>query len=129
MPFWQDEIPAAVTADVITNGSVRLEVPGNIWTVLDVDFKNVSGMAINRFKVSSGGNRVELTGIALGGNETIRIYHGTDGLLRIIAGGMDVYAAYRGSDDLYAYPGIATVSIEAPRAGQLTVRATGRWIG
>ena len=120
VPFWQDEIPAQAVSSVTGNGSVALQVSGNVKSVLDISFQNRSGMTINNFQVQAAGNRIMLTSLGLGGSAVLRISHGTDGLLRITAGGTNVYSKYSGADDLYVDPGPVTVSFAADRAGVLT---------
>lgn len=128
IPFWQDETPGQVMQGLITSGSVNIDVGGDEQTVIDADFKNKSGMTINRFVISAGGNTLTLTNLELGGSETLSINHGADGLLRITAGERSVLDRRTGSADLYVLPGANTVSIEADRAGELTVRAFGRYL-
>lgn len=127
VPFWQDEMPATAANQLITNGSVRVEVGGNAQSVLDVTFANRSGMTINNFRISAGGNTLILSNLGLGGSETLAISHGTDGLLRITAGGRSVLDRRTGSDDLYVMPGSNVVTIQADRAGALSVASYGRY--
>ena len=128
VPFWQSENPTTAAVAQIANGQMAIEVGGNVQTVLDVEFENRSGMSINNFRVSVGNNEIALTGIALGATETLRISHGTDGLLRITAGDRSVYDKRTGADDLYVMPGSNVVSVRADRAGALTVLSYGRYI-
>ena len=128
VPFWQDEIPAQAVSSVTGNGSVALQVSGNVKSVLDISFQNRSGMTINNFQVQAAGNRIMLTSLGLGGSAVLKIFHGTDGLLRITAGGTNVYSKYSGADDLYVDPGPVTVSFAADRAGVLTASCCGRWV-
>lgn len=127
VPFWQEEMPVTAAHQLITNGSVNIEVGGNVQSVLDVDFRNRSGMTINNFTITAGGNRLVLSSLGLGGTETLSISHGTDGLLRITAGGRSVLDRRTGDDDLYVMPGANTVRIQSDRAGALTVRSYGRY--
>lgn len=128
VPFWQDEMPSQASHPLITRGGVSLEVSGNVQTVADVDFQNRSGMTVNNFAVTAGGNTITLSNLGLGGSELLRISHGTDGLLRITAGGRSVLDRRTGADDLYISPGVNTVSVTADRAGSLTVRTYGRYL-
>ena len=128
VPFWQDEIPAQAVSSVTGNGSVALQVSGNVKSVLDISFQNRSGMTINNFQVQAAGNRIMLTSLGLGGSAVLKIFHGTDGLMRITAGGTNVYSKYSGADDLYVDPGPVTVSFAADRAGVLTASCCGRWV-
>ena len=128
VPFWQDATAAEVTHPQIASGQVAIVVGGNVQSVLDIMFENRSGMITNNFRVAVGGNELVLNSIALGGNETLQISHGTDGLLRITAGTRSLLDKRTGSDDLYVMPGNNVVSIAADRAGSLTVLSYGRYI-
>lgn len=128
VPFWQNEQAALVASGTASSGSVWLQVDGNLDTVVDVTFENRSGMTINNFWVQVSGNRITLSSLGLGGSETLRIHHGTDGLLRIQIGSRSVYDRYTGADDLYTSPGARQVSFGADRAGILTAQCAGRWV-
>ena len=128
VPFWQDETPSSATLPQVANGSIYVDVGGVVQSVLDIEFANQSGTTIKNFRVSVGENEIVLTGIALGASETLKISHGTDGLLRITAGGRSVLDKRTGADDLYVMPGHNLVTIRADRAGALTVLSYGRYI-
>lgn len=128
VPFWQDETQSQAVKNSITNGSVQIDVPGTAQTVLNVLFKNISGQKVANFAVTANGNRIALTGVDLAANEELRIDHRTDGLLRIRKGNTSVYQLYTGADDLYVDPGTVTVTVEASRAGKLTVWTYGRYV-
>lgn len=128
VPFWTDVTPSQVSSGTVSSGSVSAQVGGNVRSVLDVSFRNRSGMTINNFWVQANGNRITLKGLGLGGSSTLTINHGTDGLLRITIGSTNVYSRYTGADDLYVDPGKVTVSFSADRAGTLTVQNYGRWV-
>ena len=87
VPFWQDEIPAQAVSSVTGNGSVTVQVGGNVKSVLDISFQNRSGMVINNFQVQTGSNVMAFSNLNLGGSAELKIWHGTDGLLRITANG------------------------------------------
>ena len=108
--------------------AVKIEKETIIGSVLDVSFRNMSGMTINNFWVQANGNRITLSNLGLGGSDTLAISHGTDGMLRITAGGSSVYNRYTGADDLYVNPGSVAVDFAADRAGILTVQNYGRWV-
>ena len=128
VPFWQNDQAALATSGITSGGSVWLNVDGNVDTVVDATFANRSGMTINNFWVQVSGNRITLKNMELGGSETLRIHHGTDGLLRIQIGSRSVYDRYTGADDLYTSPGDRQVSFGADRAGILTAQCAGRWV-
>ena len=127
VPFWQQKEPNKVVKNIST-GSVNIEVGGTAPSVLDITFRNISGKTIPNFSVKAGKNRIDLKGVNLGGTETLKISHGTDGILRIKAGSRDVYGLYTGADDLFVEPGNVTVNVEAVRAGELTVTSYGRYV-
>ena len=128
VPFWQDETPAQSMAGSITSGSIQIEVPGTAPTVLEATFRNISGQKIANFAIGAAGNTITLTGVDLAANQVLTIDHDTGGLLRIRKGNTSVYSLYTGADDLYVEPGTVSVSVTASRAGELTVRAYGRYV-
>lgn len=128
VPFWQDELPAQAVSGTAASGRVWLQTAGNTETVMDASFRNMSGMTINNFWVQVGGRRITLGALGLGGSSTLKISHGTDGLLQMKIGNTDVYHRYTGADDLIVSPGNAAVDFGADRAGILTVQSYGRWI-
>lgn len=128
VPFWQDETPAKAVSGTKASGSLTVEVGGNTESVLDATFANKSGMTIQNFRITANGNTIQLTGISLGGNASLAISHGTDGLLRIMKGNTSIYSKYTGADDLYVNPGNTAVTYAADRAGVLTVQNYGRYI-
>lgn len=128
VPFWQDEDKASASSGTVSSGTVYLDVGGNAGSVLDVTFQNRSGKTISSFWVQANGHRITLSGMNLGGSASLVISHGNDGLLRITAGGTNVYSKYTGADDLYVNPGRVAVSFSAERAGILTVTNCGRWL-
>jgi len=128
IPFWQNREADTVTGKTAASGSLELVVGGNMPTVLAAEFENKSGKEISHFEITANDSRIELNDIALGGNETLSISHGNDGILRIKAGSRNVYSKYTGDDDLYIDPGQVSISYSASRAGILTARAVGRWV-
>lgn len=129
VPFWQDELPAQAVSATAASGRVWITPGGNTESVLDVSFRNMSGMTINNFWVQTGGRRITLASLGLGGNQTLTINHSAEGLLQIRIGSTSVYSKYRGADDLIVQAGeAAAVDYSADRAGILTVQNYGRWI-
>lgn len=127
VPFWQDAEATTVT-DTLTEDTVLINVGGNVESVLDATFENTSGSTINTFSISAGGNTLNLSDLGLGNGETLTITHGTDGLLRILAGNTNVLNKRSGSDDLYVKPGARTVTVSAGGEGELTVSSIGRYV-
>lgn len=128
IPFWQSSTANTVTGRTAAEDTLELAVDGNMETVLSATFENKSGKEISNFEIEAGGNKITLTGIGLGGNESLVIRHGYDGILRITAGGRNVYSKYTGDDDLYIQPGMVQIHYKASRAGILTPSAYGRWV-
>lgn len=129
VPFWESITPASVTQNV-TSGSVLLDVGGTAPGVLDVSFRNISGMTINNFSVSAAGKTLTLNGVNIAASETLNITHPREsgGLLRIYSGNRNVYSLRTGADDLTVDPGRVTVNVSATRAGELTVTNNARWL-
>lgn len=128
IPFWQEVTPAKSISTTASSGRIQLAAGGNMPAPLDATFRNMSGMTINNFSLSTGGKTITLSSLGLGGSATLTISHGTDGLLRIEIGNNSVYDKYTGADDLYVVPGINMIDFAAQRAGILTATSTGRWI-
>lgn len=130
IPFWQDETPVTAGLDSVSNGRVLVDVPGHFQTVADVNFQNISGATIPNIRIGAGSNTIELRGVNLTASETLKITHGTDGILKIMAGSRNVYGkrTAASADDLFLDPGTGrAVSVNADRAGKLTVNVFGRY--
>ena len=127
VPFWQQIKPNTANVKNITEGSTQIEVGGTAPSVLDISFRNISGKTIQNISINAAGKRMVLNDVNLGASETLKVTHGTDGLLKITAGSRNVYGIYTGDDDLLVEPGMRTVSISATRAGELTVTNYGRF--
>ena len=128
VPFWQDAEPESVVVNTITKGSVSISVPGHTDTQLDAVFQNKSGKTINKFAITADGHKFTFENLGLGGSDALTISHGTDGILRIRNGDTSILAKRQGADDLIMRPGNRTVTIEAERAGKLTLTAPGRYL-
>ena len=129
MPYWQDVNPNAVAERGVSSWAGTLGVPGHFRTVADVTFRNTGGSSMTSFSITCGGSTLSLTGISLANNSDLVISHGTDGLLRITAGGVSVYnkLTAESADDLYMNPGTAAISMTAGKAGNVTVSCYGRY--
>lgn len=127
VPFWQDESPASAAAN-ITQGRMTLDVRGHVRTVMDVEFRNISGLVIPNISVRTPMGAIALTGINLGGTSTLKIHHGTDGILRATVGTASVYEKITGADDLYVNPGSNAIDITATRMGRVTLTSYGRYL-
>lgn len=129
IPFWQDSTPTEVTSTGSTGGLMALTVNGQFRTVVDAEFKNTSGSSMATFSITADGNQISLTGLELANNETLKIHHGTDGILRITEGGRNAYGKQSagGANDLYVNPGSANITVTAGKTGNLTVSCIGRY--
>ena len=130
IPFWQQEMPESLVIGTAMNVTRYLTVPGNVRTVVDMDFVNVSGMTISSLRIAAQSSVIQLAGFSLANGQTLSINHGTDGLLRITANGASIMncRAEGSSDDLYVDPGSRQVQITAQRSGRITLSATGRYL-
>ena len=128
VPFWQDTEPETVVTDTISKGNVSIAVPGHVNTVLDATFQNKRGKTINKLAITADGNKFTFTDLGLGGSDTLTISHGTNGILQIKIGSTSILAKRTGADDLILRPGNRTVTIDAERAGKLTLMAAGRYV-
>lgn len=129
VPFWQDVDPTAIAGRGVSSFSGTLGVRGHFRTVADVTFKNTSGSTMTTFSITVGGRTIALTGISLANNADLVISHGTDGLLRVTAGGVSVYnkITAESADDLYVDPGTVNISMTAGKSGNVTVSVYGRY--
>ena len=84
VPFWQDVFPSKILQTSYSGGTLSLPIPGAFRTVLDIEFKNTSGSTLNTFSVAVGGYTIGLSGLSCANNSTLKITHGTDGLLKIL---------------------------------------------
>ncbi len=127
IPFWQEEEPVPASAD-LTDGQFSVGVAGNVQTVMDVTLQNISGANIKDITLAVNGRTMTVNNVNLGGSDTLRIHHGTDGILRAEVGETSVYEKLAGADDLYCEPGTATVYVKAQRALRVTASAVGRYV-
>ena len=129
VPFWQDVFPSSISQTSYSGGTLSLPIPGAFRTVLDIEFKNTSGSTLNTFSVAVGGYTIGLSGISCANNSTLKITHGTDGLLKILVGTTSKYdkRTAASADDLYVDPGTASVTVTTERSGNLTISAYGRY--
>ena len=125
VPFWQDVKPAEVVKSSYSGGNLSMYVPGAFRTVADVEFTNTSGSTLDTFSIGVGGNTISLSNLGIANNGTLKITHGTDGRLKIMAGSASAYSkrSAGSADDLYCDPGNTT-----QRAGNLKVSIYGRYI-
>ena len=129
VPFWQDAYPTRVSNNSIQSGRMTIGVRGQVRTVIVVSFKNNGSAAISDFSVNAGGSTIILSGIGLAVNETLEIFHTEDGLLKITAGGRNVFGKRTAgsADDLYVTPGSRYVDISTSQPGKATLSCYGRY--
>lgn len=132
VPFWQDDTATEVTDTLSaeTEKSLTVTAPGTAPAVLDAEFTNTSGGTCTAFEIEIGGKAMTLTGLALANNAKLIISHGTDGKLRITAGGANAYGNQEpgGLSDLVLQPGNNTVTAEADAGGSLKLSNFGRYL-
>ena len=127
VPFWTDTTAESVKKK-ITKGDMKINVPGQVQTVLNATLENVSGKTISDISIKVGKNTLNFNKINLGGSAKLTISHGNDGILRAKVGSTSVYNKITGGEDLYVMPGENTVTIESKRALQVTLEAVGRYV-
>jgi hypothetical protein len=130
VPFWQDDTPVSIYRTAYSGGALTIFVPGAFQTVADVQFTNTSGSILDTFSIVVGGNMINFTDLGIANNEALKITHGTDGLLKIMAGSTSAYdkRTAGSADDLYCNPGPTNVSVVTQRVGNLKVSICGRYI-
>lgn len=131
VPFWQQERPESFTTGIGSNLYASLQNAGNMESVLDIRFRNMSGAEINTIDITAdSGANIQIREMGLQANETLEIWHGVDGILRVTAGGRSILEKVLpgSSDDLTCAPGAVHVSARAQRAGEMTVNCYGRFI-
>ena len=134
VPYWQMDSPVQINMNSTRAATRTMEIPGTAPTVLDVSFRNLSGMEIATFSIQAGGNRFILENLGLLANETLAIDHTAEGLVRIrIQSATGAWRSVLGrrtaasSDDLTVKPGSVQWTVTAQRAGRLTVSCYGRY--
>ena len=134
VPFWQGNRISAAVGTVASGGSVVIIPDGNIDTVLEFTFTNMSGKEITNLTVNVGSkSKMVLENIALPANGQVVLGHGNDGIMRIIkkVGGTETSILANvnasSSDDLYISPVATTVSFSASRAGSMSISCRGRY--
>lgn len=134
VPYWQQETPAQININSTRSASHQMEVPGTAPTVMNLTFRNLSGMEIASFTITTGKSRFTLDNLGLMADETLAVEHTVDGLVRI--GIYSTAGAWRSvlgrrtadsSDDLTVSPGTMQWSMSAQRAGRLTISCYGRY--
>ena len=128
VPFWQSTTATTVTSASISTGDVSITVPGDVETVLDAELKNISGGQLEAITIAIDGHSLVFTAMTLANGSTLKISHGTDGLLRATVGGTTVYGKMTGSNDLITRPGSRTISITCSGALELKAEVYGRYL-
>ena len=135
VPFWQDEAPISGSTGVANESAVVLTVGGNIRTVMDLYFTNMSGRTINDLTITIGKHgKLQLANLGLPGGGAVYVNHENDGVMRVtmIVNGVSTSIMEKmdasSTDDTYANPGQVTVSFAASRAGVLSASCRGRYL-
>ena len=126
VPFWRGATAKTATVGSITSGSTTISVDSMLKCPLNVTFQNISGAVCTNFSISAGGNGLSFPGINLSGSGSLVISHTNAGLLTVTADGQNAYGKLTGSDDLIVPPGDVKVTVNATRAGKLTITHYGR---
>ena len=134
VPYWQTDNPVQINLNSTRAATRSMEIPGTAPTVLDVSFRNLSGMEIASFSIQAAGKKFILENLGLQAEETLMIDHTAEGLVRIrIQSATGSWRSVLGrrtaasSDDLTVKPGSVQWSVTAQRAGRLTVSCYGRY--
>ena len=131
-PYWENTSVVKATGQVKANGSVSLDLDGNLQNRVVIEAKNMSGAVINNMTLECGDDSISFTNLGLAADETLKIGYSDEDVqsIRIInvsGTGRSVMDKRTGSDDLRAEPGSVTVSYSAQRAIQLTATCRGRY--
>ncbi len=136
VPYWQEANAETVMFTNVASKVITFGVKGSEKSVLDVQFKNTSGSAVNTFSINTGEASMSFTGLSLANGETLVIDHqdtGKKNLLRIrikgTGGSYRSAMAKRSSgsgNELTISPGTHTVTMSDGGAGTITVSCNGR---
>lgn len=133
VPFWQDITSTSASGNINAGtGSLTLRASGNVQTVLNGTFQNLSNGTMDTFSITVNGNTISLSDIALESYDSLYISHDDSGLLKITKGPVIVSLYDKRSadsaDDLYLNPGNNTVSITTPARIAVVCSAYGRYL-
>ena len=131
VPYWQDSKATTAVSKTTDNGSVNIDVPGNVMTVADIQVENMSGKAISNVTVNVDGSKMEFKGLSMGGTDSLVIDHvQKDGLFyfRARIGSTSVMGKRTGANDFYVKPGTHKITFKADRAVKLTASVRGRYL-
>ena len=129
VPFWQDVSGAGGSSNVVSSGSVGLNVPGQVKTPVNVRVQNRSGHTIDTITLWTDAAQIKLTGLGLGGYDTLVVDHGAaNGLLSLSTSQGSVYEKYSGDNDLLINPGTQELYFSAGRAVYVYAEAYGRYL-
>lgn len=127
VPFWQDAEATTATGD-------RIDVPGQVETVCDMELANGSGATIDILTIQIGGSRFIFDSLGLGNSETLKIGHTGNGTLfiRIYEDAVTFRSALdkrtgESSDDLAVKPGTRLITVDAENV-TWTVSCCGRYL-
>ena len=137
VPYWQSETETSARIQDVDTTSLNLGIPGNVATVMNVDFYNNSGDTINDFQIKAGDRKIVLANLGLDYKETLHIDHNDNGnrsVLRIrienTAGSYRSVLSKRTAashDDLYVDPGIVKMQMTAGGEGTLVLSCNARY--
>ena len=130
VPYFVETTPTTYTRENTRGVSgASLTVNGSARTPLEFSFKNTSNTLINTFKITAGGNTIELTGLELANNYTLTLDHDAKGRQRIRVGTMRKMDCRtpESADELWVDPGTASITVTAGNVGTLIVYSYGRF--
>jgi len=135
VPNWQETDKRSAVIGAGSTGAGTLEIGGNAPTCAEITMQNISGQSLRWAECTVGTSRIRLEDISLGANESIRIDHDDEGLIRIRI--QDAYGGYRSilakrtgasANDYWVTPGMAAVSFQSERACRVTAEVRGRFL-
>jgi hypothetical protein len=138
VPFWQSDF-ISKDAHGTSVEDVKIEVPGNVESVMDASIMNSSGAKISYLTIyTKKSNKtiatIKLDGIELAANWMLSISHGTNGIMEITkTNGRETVSLMSllkasSSDDLYIRPGQMTISYTAERLVHAVFSFRGRYL-
>ena len=135
LPYWSDTAYTTVQSKSKKSTTTSIDVPGNTETVADITVENMSGAKIDRISITVGDSKMDFTGLAMTGTESLIIDHIHRADIYYIRARMKdgdntrtVLQNRTGANDFYVQPGTQQVVVDADRAVQTTVSIKGRYL-
>ena len=135
LPYWSDTAYTTVQSKSKKSTTTSIDVPGNTETVADITVENMSGAKIDRISITVGDSKMDFTGLAMTGTESLIIDHIHRADIYYIRARMKdgdntrtVLQNRTGANDFYVQPGTQQVVVDADRAVKTTVSIKGRYL-